>query len=292
MEINSKHYSELYKEELKDRIKRLNIVPSLTIIVAKDYSAPSKIYVGNKIKVATELGIDTNLIEIEWEDKTKEELMEELKEYIYTCFKSGSAIVIQDPFPQMSQREIAFLLEEYYILDVDGFSNVQKHYLFNSDKRTLAPATAKGIIKLLKYVHGEELNGCSISIFSRSSLIGSPLLQLALQENMTPTVLHSKSEGYDKCKAFTNDIIVTGIGKRKYFNSDNIMNPKATIIDCSMHKEEGINGVGDCDKEDILSSFPDINIASGFGHTGVFTVLALMDNVIKVFELMEGKLND
>lgn len=283
-EINSKHYAELWKQELKEEIKGLKTTPSLTIIIGKDYYPPSKIYVNNKLKVANELGIKTNLIEIEWKNKTKEELILELQNKIYICYIKGGSVIIQDPFPLISQKTIGEILENYYMLDIDGFSRTQKYLLSENNPNALVPCTALGVIKLLKYVHG-DLTSKSISIFSRSNLIGKPLLQLAINENMTPTVLHSKSHPSTKCMAFASDIIVTGCGKRKLFNSDDIMNSKVCIIDCSMDKVEGVKGVGDCDKEDILEYFPKVDIASGYNHTGLFTVLALMSNVIKAHKI-------
>lgn len=290
-EINSKYYAELWKQELKEEIKGLKTTPSLTIIIGKDYYPPSKIYVNNKLKVAKELGIKTNLIEIEWENKTKEELIREIRRCLFDCYMSGDSVIVQDPFPLISQKKISEMLESYHMLDVDGFSRTQKYLLAENSPNALIPCTALGVIKLLKYIHGEDLAGKSISIFSRSNLIGKPLLQLALNENMTPTVLHSKSHTHSKCMAFTSDIIVTGCGKRKLFNSDDVMNSKACIIDCSMDKVEGIKGVGDCDKEDILEHFPKVNIASGYGNSGLFTVLALMSNVIKCHKIMRGDFN-
>lgn len=290
-EINSKYYAELWKQELKEEIKELKSTPSLTIIIGKDYYPPSKIYVNNKLKVAKELGIKTNLIEIEWENKTKEELTRELQNELNICYIEGGSVIIQDPFPLISQKTISEMLEDYYMLDVDGFSQTQKYLLSENNRNALVPCTALGVIKLLKYVHGEDLTSKSISIFSRSNLIGKPLLQLALNENMTPTVLHSKSHQHSKCMAFASDIIVTGCGKRKLFNSDDIMNSKASIVDCSMDKIEGIKGVGDCDKEDVLEYFPKVDIASGYNHTGLFTVLALMNNVIKAHKINSKEYN-
>lgn len=290
-EINSKHYAELWKQELKEEIKGLKTTPSLTIIIGKDYYPPSKIYVNNKLKVAKELGIKTNLIEIEWENKTKEELIRELQHQLNICYIELESVIIQDPFPLISQKTISEMLGDYYMLDVDGFTSIQKHLLAENSPNALIPCTALGVIKLLKYIHGENLTGKSISIFSRSNLIGKPLLQLALNENMTPTVLHSKSHQHSKCMAFSSDIIVTGCGQRKLFNSNDIMNSNGTIIDCSMDKVEGVKGVGDCDKEDILERFPKVNIASGYGNSGLFTVLALMSNVIKCHKIMRGDFN-
>ena len=61
-----------------------------------------------------------------------------------------------------------------------------------------------------------------------------------------------------------------------------------TILDCSMAKAEGVSGVGDFDKESILEFKPHINIASGYNHLGTTTVVALMENTIKVYKNMLG----
>ena len=57
MEINTKAFAEQWKEQLKIEIKHLNSTPKLLIIMAEDYYDPSKKYVANKIKVASELGL-------------------------------------------------------------------------------------------------------------------------------------------------------------------------------------------------------------------------------------------
>ena len=54
-----------------------------------------------------------------------------------------------------------------------------------------------------------------------------------------------------------------------------------------MAKDEDRPGVGDVDKEDVLL-FSLNRIASGYGHTGPATVLGLMDNIIKCYEILVG----
>lgn len=281
MEINTKQFVEEWKSKLKDEVKTFENKPKLTILIAKDYSAPSKIYVRNKLKVAEEIGVETNLVEIEWEGKSKDDLKAIILEHCMRCIVSKSSIIVQVPFPQLSESEIGELLNPYYMIDVDGFSPVQKGYLTENNNLTLPPCTAKGVIELLKHVHN-DLTGKCISIFSRSKLIGLPLIQLALQEDMTLKVIHSKSNPFDSHKAMWNaDIVITGCGGRKIFDSLDLGYRVKTVIDCSMNKVDGINGVGDFNKEDVLDERPSINIASGFGHTGLCTVVALMENVIK-----------
>lgn len=286
MEIKTKEYAEIWKAELKNRINSLEIKPTLVIIIAENFYEPSSVYVFNKIKLANELGINTKLIKInDWKNKTKDDLLIEISNIIND--NEGCSIICQLPFPQLTEDEIANLLPVEF--DVDGFTNHQKGLLVSASKKALVPCTALGVIKLLKYVHG-DLTGKSIAIVNRSNLIGKPIMQLALQNNMTPIMVHTKTDLFDK-NLFINhsSIIVTGCGKRKIFDAAYFKNGHIeTIIDCSMDKLEGIPGVGDCDKENILEYLPDINIASGYGHTGMMTVLGLCENVVKAHEIFIG----
>lgn len=280
MEITTKAIGEELKERLRGRVRVLGQKPVLRIITAKDYYPPSKIYIRNKIRVAEEIGITVELIEMEWQGRTKEELIKEIKNTIFSCV---TPVIVQVPFPLVSEMEIGEILNSVYKLDVDGFSPIQKGKLVNGDIDTLVPATALGVMTLLKTLKA-DLTGLSIGIISRSQLIGKPLIQLALLNNMTVNVCHSKSSKEDLKKCLKSDIVVTGCGKRKMFSSVDV-NPSAiAIIDCSMDKVEGIDGVGDFDKEDILEN-TSIAIASGYGHTGLMTVISLMENVVKVYEL-------
>lgn len=282
MEINTKAFVQQWKEELKAELIKMNTTPKLLIIMAKDYSKPSKTYVNNKIKIGAELGIETLLHEIEWENKNKEELVIEIKNVINSY--SDHAVIVQLPFPQITEEDLSNIIPANR--DADGFTNEQKGKLISGSTDALIPCTALGVIKLLKHIHG-DLTGKTIAIVNRSNLIGKPLLHLALQHNMTPTIIHTKTDALDASITIeTSSIVVTGCGKRKLFNHRDFNDDfTETIIDCSMHTEEGIPGVGDCDKEDILKHFNNINIASGYGHTGLLTVCALFDNTIKIYKL-------
>lgn len=279
MEIRTKEYAELWEKELKNEVLNLSSKPTLVIIMAKDYHNPSAIYVNNKINTAKRIGIEVKLIEINgWQHKTKNDLLIDISEII--DIYDHCSIICQLPFPKLSESEIANLIPVEF--DVDGFTTYQKGLLAAGDKNALVSCTALGVMKMLKYMYN-NLEGKSIAIINRSNLIGKPLLQLALQNDMTPTIIHSKTHYEEKSLALScSTIVVTGCGKRKIFN-ENHFNPDyvQTIIDCSMDKVEGIKGVGDCDKERIISKHPSIDIASGYGHTGIMTVLGLCENVIK-----------
>ena len=286
MEINTKRVVEAWKEELELRCSNLEKAPILEIIVAPGYSSASTKYVSNKLALAKDLGIETVLTEVQWEGldnaTIKQNLIKELKE---SGKSDVNGVIVQLPFPGVTEEEISHLIPAHK--DVDGFTDIQKLKLINNEKDALVPCTAKGVMKILHEVCGNDLSGKSIAIVNRSNLIGMPLFHLALHNNMTPMICHSKTQFIDAHFKIA-DIIVTGCGRRKIYSASNFaFNP--TIIDCSMTLSKEHKGVGDCDKEDILSKKPGIKIASGYGHTGPMTVCALMDNVIQAYLQQGGR---
>lgn len=271
IEINTKEIVEKWQEEIKERINKLNFKPALNIIQIGD-KEESNIYVRNKMKTGEKLGIEVNIIK---HDKASQKVIECDLEMAY-C-----PTILQLPVEGINVNKAMRYLSGLY--DVDGFTIFQKGLLADGDHRALIPATALGVLRILKETAG-LLSGKKVVIVNRSHLIGKPLMQLMLNENAYVTVCHSKTPADElKREMKEADIVITGCGLRKVFDSSYFKDGQI-LIDCSMAKVEGIKGVGDMDKEDILKKL-NVKIASGFGHTGIATVTALFDNVIKFYEL-------
>ena len=271
IEINTKEIVEKWQEEIKERINKLNFKPALNIIQIGD-KEERNIYVRNKMKTGEKLGIEVNIIK---HDKASQKVIECDLEMAY-C-----PTILQLPVEGINVNKAIRYLSGLY--DVDGFTIFQKGLLADGDHRALIPATALGVLRILKETAG-LLSGKKVVIVNRSHLIGKPLMQLMLNENAYVTVCHSKTPADElKREMKEADIVITGCGLRKVFDSSYFKDGQI-LIDCSMAKVEGIKGVGDMDKEDILKKL-NVKIASGFGHTGIATVTALFDNVIKFYEL-------
>lgn len=273
-EINTKEIVNDWIEELKERSRRLYVTPNLTIVQIGDNEASNK-YIKNKLSMADRLGIYARHLKFP-ETITQTELNIVMKHY------GEFPIILQLPVPEHINVEQAIQQIDPKS-DVDGFTHYQKALLLDGNMDSLVPATALGIHRILKATVG-DLTGKKVAIVNRSHLIGKPLMQLLLSENAVPTMLHSKvPANILKKEIYNSDIVVTGCGKRKIFNSEYFA-PGQVLIDCSMDRVEGIPGVGDMDKEEILKNVF-VEIASGYGHTGLATTVGLMNNVIKTYEL-------
>lgn len=273
-EINTKEIVDKWIEELKVRCNNLFTTPYLTIIQIGDNEASNK-YIKNKLSMADRLGIYAIHLKFP-ETITQTELNMVMKRY------GEFPIILQLPVPDHIDVEKAMKQIDPKS-DVDGFTHYQKALLLDGNMNALVPATALGIHRILKETVG-DLTGKKVAIVNRSHLIGKPLMQLLLSENAVPTMLHSKvPQDILKKEIYNSDIVITGCGKRKIFNSKNF-SPGQVLIDCSMDRVDGTPGVGDMDKEEILKNVF-VKIASGYGHTGLATTVGLMNNVIKTYEI-------
>lgn len=278
-EINTKEILKKWQMELEgrlDRLKRNGHKPRLNIITVSS-NEDGKLYVNNKIKKAEELGIECSIFRLD--EYTNQDMLNKL----IGCMSHPT--ILQLPIPKHLDKDEAlrYLKPEF---DVDGLTIYQKGLLVNGDKKAMIPATAAGVVRIIEHV--TNIQRKKVAILSRSELIGKPLAQLILQKDGYPIVMHSKIPEYElNYEMMDADIVVTGCGKRAIFDSNNFDVDCQILIDCSMYRSPVRDGVGDIDKEDILKHTDNL-IASGYGHTGPATVMGLMENVVKYYELADG----
>ena len=133
-------------------------------------------------------------------------------------------------------------------LDVDGLSYKSIGRLYGSDDPIAyrkAPCTAVACLKIIQELYGSKLEGLKIAVIGRSMRVGRPLAELLVQQNCTVTLYHSKSNlsswlGY-------NDVVVSAIGKPKYWNRKN-------LIDVGINFDSEGKLCGDIDAKDFEDS--------------------------------------
>ena len=277
IEINTKEILNKWETELLyriDNIKKEYGKPWLSIVRVGNRE-DSKLYVNNKLRKAEKLGIETSLFELD--EKTRQQDLNELMSVM------RNPTILQLPLPDHldAAEAMSHLRPE---LDVDGLATYQKGLLVDGREEAMVPATALGVVRILESI--TDLKGTRVAIVSRSELIGKPLAQLILQKNGYPVILHSKVPTMIMFDEIANSqIVVTGCGQRAIFDHRHFRISGQVIIDCSMTRVRNIPGVGDVNKEDIINNTMN-SIASGFGHTGPATVMGLMNNVVKYYEMM------
>ena len=164
------------REELKQEVQQLSksrITPSLTVILVGEDPA-SQVYVRNKERAATEVGIHSNVIRLA-EETTQEELLE----YVNTLNDDASVhgILVQLPLPKHIDTDVvleAIIPEK----DVDGFHPVNLGKLLQKDE-SIVPCTPQGIMEFFKE-YNIDLVGKEMVIIGQSTIVGRPMALLGL----------------------------------------------------------------------------------------------------------------
>ena len=164
--IDGKMVSLKLKDELKEKVSKLDVKPKLVVISVGDNPA-SKVYVRQKEKCATYVGFEyehKHYDEIKDEDLIKE--IEKLNKD-----KKVSGMIVQLPLPKgMDEKRIVNTIDPDK--DVDGLSYINAGRLLNNEE-CLASCTPAGIMELLK-AYNIDPCGKRVVVIGRSILVGKP----------------------------------------------------------------------------------------------------------------------
>ena len=276
MIIDGKKEAANLREEIKNEIleikKKINKNPSLTVILIGDFT-PSQIYVRNKEKNSTEVGITSNVIKYPKEVKEKE-VLDKINEL--NNDKNISGILVQLPLPeQISKEKIINAIDPKK--DVDGFNPINVGNLASGYK-SIVPCTPLGSLLLIKKVE-KNLSGKHAVIIGRSNLNGKPMAQLLLKENCTVTVVHSKTNNLQE-ECLKADILVAAVGVPNLVKKDWVKS-SAIVIDVGINKV-GDKIVGDVNFEEIKDNIKAITPVPG--GVGPMTIACLLKNTLECFK--------
>ena len=276
MIIDGKKEAEIIQNEIKKEIselkKKINKIPSLTVILIGDY-IPSQIYVKNKEKKAREVGMNSEIIRYPKNVSEKEVLnkIEQLNKNVNT-----SGILVQLPLPdQISKERIINAIHPSK--DVDGFNPINVGNL-SSGYKSIVPCTPLGCLLLIKKIE-KNLSGKHAVIIGRSNLNGKPMAQLLLKENCTVTVVHSKTNNL-KNECLKADILVAAVGVPHLVKKDWIKE-NSIVIDVGINKV-GENIVGDVNFDELKDKAKAITPVPG--GVGPMTIACLLKNTLECFK--------
>jgi methylenetetrahydrofolate dehydrogenase (NADP+)/methenyltetrahydrofolate cyclohydrolase len=289
------------KQEVAEEVNRLTargIRPGLAAVLVGNVAA-SQIYVRNKVRTCTELGIFSELITPP-ATVTTEEMLELVARLNRRDEIDG--ILIQLPLP--AQVDTKALLDAVDpAKDVDGFHPVNAGRL-QAGRTALVPCTPAGIIEIL-HRSNIPIAGKHAVVVGRSDIVGKPAAMLLLHENATVTICHSKTHDLG---AITRqaDILVAAIGRPGYITPE-MVKPGATLIDVGINRitdkalfecffkgnarreaafaKNGTVIVGDIDPKafEISSAYTPVP-----GGVGLLTTAMLMVNTVRAAFLRRG----
>lgn len=276
--IDGKYHADLILEKLKKNIeyqkKENNLVAKLAIILVGSDPA-SAIYVRNKISAARKIGIDTEFKNFE-ENISEKTLLAEIVRM--NLDNSISGIIVQLPLPkQISKEKVINAIDP--AKDVDGFHPFNVGILNSGYSGGFIPCTARGCLELIKLTQ-INLEGKNVTIVGRSNIVGKPLAALLSREDATVTLCHSKTTNLASI-TFNADIVVTAIGKPRFFSSE-YFSEKAIVIDVGINRirfESGYKLAGDVDFESVKNKVSYITPVPG--GVGPMTIAYLLTNTFE-----------
>lgn len=270
--IDGKKVSAALKEELKEQVARLKeqgITITLAVIQVGDDKA-SSVYVGNKKKACTYIGIES--LSYHLKETVKEE---ELLALIQKLNKEEAVngILVQLPLPKhINEDKVIQTISPKK--DVDGF-HPQSVGALSIGQKGFVSCTPAGIIELLKR-YEIEIAGKECVVIGRSNIVGKPMAVLLLRENGTVTVCHSKTKDLKEVTKRA-DILVVAIGKPKFID-DSYIKDGAVVIDVGIHRNEKNKLCGDVDFESVKEKASYITPVPG--GVGPMTIAMLMHNCV------------
>ena len=264
----------IIKGQIKEYIDIGSRTPRLDIIlVGEDFG--SKKYVGMKQKRAMELGIKCVVHEFESNIKEKEivELIKKLN-----SDERVDGLMVQLPLPKAINTDLVLETLDPK-KDVDGLTSSNLGKLFKNDPNAIAPATAKGVLEILKE-YEIEIEGTNVVVIGRSDIVGLPTAAILQNANATVTVCHSHTKNLKEiCKKA--DILVVGIGKAEYIDKGYVKEG-STVIDIGTNRNLEGKLVGDVKMGSVKKVAKYITPVPG--GIGPMTIASLLDNLFEVYK--------
>jgi methylenetetrahydrofolate dehydrogenase (NADP+) / methenyltetrahydrofolate cyclohydrolase len=262
--------SRIKKEVGAMKVKGLAAPCLATVLVGDDPA--SAIYVKNKQKAATDVGIDTRDHRLS-SNISQEELLNLIMRLNQDPLVHG--ILVQLPLPE-SIDEATVVNAISPSKDVDGLTQTNAGMLFNG-KPTLIPCTPLGIMELFNY-YKIELESIDAVVVNRSNLVGKPLAILLLQRNATVMICHSRSKNLvDKIRSA--ELIITAVGNRERFAlKSSMVKDGAIIIDVGITRLMG-RPAGDVEDFEALKEKVSW-ITPVPGGVGPMTIAMLLRNTV------------
>jgi len=268
--INGKAIAIEIQKEVADQITKLNIIPSLAVILIGNDKA-SHLYVSLKKKAAQKAGIEISLYSFK-EDSTQESIIKTIK--FLNKDKEIDAILVQLPLPShLDEDKIIKAIDPKK--DVDGFhpENIKKILL--SESEIFSPLNM-GILQLLTST-SENLKNKNAVIVARSKEFTSTLSHI-LNDFEINTKSINPDDKNNKHLLNDADIVISAIGKPNWICADDIKQ-NAILIDVGTTRVKG-KTIGDIDFESCSKKASWITPVPG--GVGPMTVALLLKNTISL----------
>ncbi len=244
----------------------------LAIVLVGD-DASSKLYVNMIIKQCKKVDLPVELFEYK-ENYSSESVIKAIENLNDDARFSG--IIVQFPLPKgIDENGVREAIAPHKDVDAAGTRNMGQFY---SGAQCFKPCTPLSMLALLKSCE-TDLTGKDAVVIGRSNVVGKPIANMLLSENMTVTICHSRTE--DLASHIKRaDVLMSATGIKHLVTSD-MLKPGAVVVDAGIIVEKDAV-YGDVDPTGIAS------VAKAYtpvpGGVGPVTIAKLIDNVVDAAE--------
>ncbi|MCC6923701.1 MAG: bifunctional methylenetetrahydrofolate dehydrogenase/methenyltetrahydrofolate cyclohydrolase FolD [Nitrosomonas sp.] len=274
--IDGKLLASHVRAEWKQRAARLTeqgLRPGLAVIMVGDNPA-SEIYVRNKVKACSEIGIHSEVHHFS-ANTNQDEVLDCIR--VLNQNQHVHGILVQLPLPShyINNQVITSIAIQK---DVDGF------HLYNvgalvTGNTNFAPCTPFGVTMMLEQ-HHIPVEGRHAVVIGRSNIVGKPMAMMLLERGATVTICSSKTRDLPY---FTRsaDILVVATGQPQMVTAE-MVKPGAAVIDVGINRLPDGRLCGDVD-------FDSVKNVAGYitpvpGGVGPMTITMLLCNTILAAE--------
>lgn len=276
--LDGKKVAAILKEELKldiSTLKDTGIDPKLVVLLVGQDPA-SVAYAKFLEKVSNNANVTFELHSL---PDTSSELAIKLKIEDLNSDDTVHGILIMMPLPSHVNKQR--VMETVSPLkDVDGLHPYNRGHLISGGV-CLQPATPRSCLEIMKR-SGISLAGKHMVVVGRGETVGKPLVFMALAENATVTVCHSRTKDLAS-HTRQADIIVSAVGQPGLITSA-MVKPGAVVVDAGITEVAGqITGDVDFDKvKDVAGAISPVP-----GGVGSLTTVLMLRNLIKGIHLQQ-----
>lgn len=271
--IDGKALAAKMQAELKvkvDKLKEADNVPGLAVILVGEDPA-SQIYVRNKARQATAIGLNSSVVRLP-ETVSEQELLDLIEQYNQS--EQWHGILVQLPLPEhISEEKVLLAIDPEK--DVDGFHPMNMGRLWSGNP-LMIPSTPAGIMEMFRE-YNVELSGKRAVVIGRSNIVGKPMAQLLMMADASVTIAHSKTENLRELTKEA-DILVVAIGRDRMIKAEDVKKG-AVVIDVGMNRDEDGKLHGDVDFDEVKDVASLITPVPG--GVGPMTITMLMEQTVR-----------
>lgn len=272
--------SEAIKQELKNKIRKLNQKPTLAIILVGDDPASVK-YVKSKGETMRSMGVGFKDFILP-ENTTEQQVIDLVDKLNNDESVHGMLVQLPIPNPEIDDEKVVSRVAPEK--DVDGFN-----------EGGAPPCTALGIMKIMERTD-YEVKGKKVAVIGNNITVAQPSVELLKQAGAE--VLNIDSEDTTEIKKqlaeFGPKVIVSGVDKKNLFSASDIPESVEVLIDGGAIREKQEDGkyktFGDfnADEYDKLDE-RGIDYTYRVKGVGIMILAMLLYNLLDRYELIQDK---